>query len=250
MNELERRLHGLRDDVAFPATPDLARAVRVVIEPARQPPRVGRLRRVLVPALAVLVLALAGALAVPSARTAILELFRLGGVSIQRVDALPPVRPGLELELGAKVDLEDARDRAGFSVRRPSPEVFGEPDAVFFSPDIPGGRVSLLYGTERDVRLLVTEFRGTTTSGLITKLAGAGTRIEGVTIGESRGLWLEGRPHAVLFRDARGDIREDRYRLAANVLIWAERGVTYRLEGRFSRDEALSIASSMRSDDG
>jgi hypothetical protein len=38
---------------------------------------------------------------------------------------------------------------------------------------------------------------------------------------------------------------QDRVRLAANVLAWEQSGLLIRLEGTFSRDQALQIAASV-----
>ena len=37
-----------------------------------------------------------------------------------------------------------------------------------------------------------------------------------------------------------------RFRLAANVLLWEQDGLTLRLEGAFSKEQALLIAESVR----
>jgi hypothetical protein len=121
----------------------------------------------------------------------------------------------------------------------------GAPDAVFLSRGIPGGAVSLLYGSEDEPRLLVTQFRGSVAPELVKKTA-AGTRFTAVLVRGREGYWLSGAPHAVVFRDDEGVIREDRIRLAGNVLLWVEDGITFRLEGRMALPEALRIAESLR----
>src|SRR2546426_9394472 len=74
MTELERALVALGRELDLPPEPDLRSRVRERIE--RRP----RYRRVLVPALALLV-ALGIALAVPEARSAILRFFHIGAVT-------------------------------------------------------------------------------------------------------------------------------------------------------------------------
>ena len=59
------------------------------------------------------------------------------------------------------------------------------------------------------------------------------------------GIFITGAPHAVLFRDANGEIREDEYRLARNVLLWVEDGITFRLETGAGLDRALELAASL-----
>ena len=90
MTELERALLALGDELAFPDAPDVSDAVLRHLSSGDAPRR--RLnRRALVFAAAALVVALGAAMAVPQARTAILEFFGLRGATVQRVDSLPTV---------------------------------------------------------------------------------------------------------------------------------------------------------------
>ena len=102
MPELDVALRELGRHVEFPPTPDLASALHGRLERPR------RWRRPLAIALAVLVVAVGAVLAVPPARTAILDWLGLRGVSIVRVDELPPTPAVERLELGRQVTLEEA----------------------------------------------------------------------------------------------------------------------------------------------
>jgi hypothetical protein len=238
---LERALRELGAEVAFPPEPvfaqDVARRLRVA------PPRRRSWRRPAVLALAALVVAVGAVLAVEPARTALLDFFRIGGVTVERVDRLPPVEPRARLALGTPVTLAEARSAVDFPVLVPARA--GNPDAVFLSRGIPGGAVSLLYGDEDEARLLVTQFRGSVGGDLVKK-AGAETGFSSVVVRGTEGWWLSGAPHAVVFRDEDGVIRQERTRLAGNVLLWVEDGITFRLEGRMALPEALRIAESLR----
>ncbi len=105
---LEHELRAL--PIAFPDEPDLAPRVLARLErPAR--------RWWLVPALAAL--AVAGALfAIPQTRAAILDLFRIGGVEVQRVETQPraPVRPPA---LGREVSFATAQRTVDFPLLSP-----------------------------------------------------------------------------------------------------------------------------------
>jgi hypothetical protein len=237
---LERALRELAADLALPPEPVLAPAV--VRRLRERPPR-RSWRRPLVLAFAVLAVALGAVLAVEPARTALLDFFRIGGVTVERVDRLPPVMPRATLGLGSRVTLAEARRAVDFPVR--VPERAGAPDDVFVSRGIPGGAVSLLYGDEENLRLLVTQFRGDVEPDLVKKAA-AETTFTTVVVRGEEGYWLSGAPHAVMFRDENGEIREERNRLAGNVLLWVEDGVTFRLEGRMPLREALRLAESLR----
>src|SRR6187549_3215657 len=107
MPDLELQLRGLAGELEWPPTPDLATALRPRLERRRQLPW-----RPLAIALAVLVVALAAALAVPSARSAILRFFGFEGVTVQRVDKLPQAAPlGT---LGDRTTMAAARRRVDF----------------------------------------------------------------------------------------------------------------------------------------
>jgi hypothetical protein len=240
---LERALRELGAELAIPAEPPLAASVarRLREQPARRLAR-PLWRRPAVVALAVLAAVVAATLAVEPARTALFELLRIGGVSVERVDRLPEVRRDAPLGLGRRVSLDEARGAVGFPVLVPSDDA---PDGVFLSRGIPGGAVSLLYGDEDEPRLLVTQFRGSLQPDFVKKSA-SGTSFSSVLVRGVEGYWLSGAPHAVVFRDENGDIREDRNRLAGNVLLWVEDDVTFRLEGRMALPDALEIADSLR----
>ena len=220
MAELDVALRELGRHVEFPPTPDLASPVRARLERPR------RWRRPLAIALAVLVVAVGAVLAVPPARTAVLDWLGLRGVSIVRVDELPPT-PAIErLDLGRQVTLEEA------------PLWVLVPDDKPDSVHVGNGTVSLLWGTPDRVRLLLTEFRG---DAFIEKLIEPDERVERVTVNGEEGAWLE-QPHVVIFEDLRGRMRQSTARLAGRTLLWQHGEVTLRLEGDLSKEEALRIA--------
>jgi hypothetical protein len=227
--ELDAVLTELGRRVEFPPTPNLAPAVRRRLGVRRR-----SWRRPVALALAVLVVAIGAALAVPAARTAILDWLGLRGVHIVRVEELPPVPAVGNLDLGRPVTLAEARRRAPWLL---VPD--DVPDSVYISTGLPGGKVSLLWGTPTSVRLLLTEFRG---QAYIEKLIEPDAKVEPVEIG-SIGVWLE-EPHVLAFVDRHGRFREDTARLAGQTLLWQEDDVTLRLEGQLSKEEALRIARS------
>jgi hypothetical protein len=224
MPELDTALRELGRQVEFPPTPDLASAVRGRLER----PRPWRRSRPLAIALAILVVAVGAVLAVPPARTAILDWLGLRGVSITRVDDLPPTPPIGPLDLGRHVTLDQAPPWTLV------PD--DEPDSVF----VDDGTVHLLWGTPSDVRLLLTQFRG---DALVEKLVEGDAEVEPVTVNGRAGAWVE-QPHVVVFRDPRGRFRDNPARLAGKTLLWMKGDVTLRLEGDLSKAEALRIARS------
>jgi hypothetical protein len=242
--ELERELRGLGLALDFPPTPDLATAVRRrLVE--EQPRRGFALRRAVVLSFAVLAVAVGAVMAVPQARTAVLEWLGLRGVSIERTATQPqaPERPA-DLDLGERVSLAEASDRAPFAVRRS--DVLGEPDEVYVGSRTPAGEVAFVYrGENGAVRALLTQFRGSLERDLIQKSAGPETTIEPVRVDGAPGFWLAGEPHEFVFLDERGEPVFETLRLATNTLVWQAGRETLRLEGDFTKGEALRIAESL-----
>ena len=237
MTELERDLRELGLALDFPATPQLAHSVgRLVRAQARPRPRVSR--RSLAIALAVLLAAVGALLAVPSTRSAILDLFGLDGVTIERVDTLPPARRAPD-PVGSRVSLADAQRAVPYRILQPERPV----GRVYLDRSIPGGRVSIVWPC--CPRVVLSQFRGEALP-FIEKSAGRGTRIEAVTVNGGFGYWLSGRPHVVVYRDARGVVREETLRLAGNVLLWEQEGRTLRLEGQLTKQQALDLARGVR----
>jgi hypothetical protein len=239
MTPLERELQALAQSVDWPDGPDVTSHVAARIAEAR--PRPGRRRRVAL-VLAVAFAALVATLAVPPARTAILDWIGIGGAQIVQVDELPSLAPtpGLEI-LGDTVTLDEARARAGFQFAAP-PAGEPSPDEVLVAP---GTRVSYVWRDGGRVRLLVTQFPGDATDPrLVKKFVASGTRIEEVDVDGNRGLWLEGGPHAVLFVAPDGGVRDDVGWLAGNTLLVVAGGVTVRIEAELDRDDAIELAGS------
>jgi hypothetical protein len=214
---LEHALVALGRELELPPAPDLVPAVRARLEPRRS-------RRPLVLALAAAALvALVAALAVPQARSTILRFFHLGGVTIERVETLPPAqeRP-LTQGLGPRVSVEDASTVADFRPLLP-PGI----DHVYVNE---GAILVLLQAHDRPV--LLTEFRG---GMYMKKILGGQTRIEEVRVGRDYGLWVAGARH--VFR-----MPSQAPRMAGNVLLWTHGDITLRLEGRLTKAEAVRLA--------
>ena len=245
MPELERALRDLGRELSFPPTPELAAAVgdRLRVEPFVRR-RWPRRRRRLVLALAVALVALSAALAVPAARTAILEFFGIGGVSVERVERLPAYDRWQRLVRGELVEFDEAQAAVDFRILAP-PTKGGcrRCGKVFLDRSVAGGLVTFVWPGETP-RLLLMEFRGEAVP-FARKQIGPGTRVEQPLVDDHPALWIEGAEHVVLFADRRGRIHE-RPRLARNVLIWERGGVTLRLEGDIPKRQALDLAHALR----
>jgi hypothetical protein len=226
MSELERELRDLGAALAFPETPDLAAPVRRGLAPQREG---SPWRRLALGAALVLVALLAG-LALPQARTAILRFFGVGAVRIEIVDRLPAVRLAPAIDQNTQITAAEAP----FRILRSG--LLGTPDGIYSEL----GVVTLVYGSTSRARLLVTEIAGTPLEPqTIKKLLTVSTEVEPVTVpgATDQALWISGRPHAVHLPGAPP-------RIAGNTLIWQAGGLTLRLEGKLSREDAVRIAAS------
>jgi len=239
MSELERSLVALGRELDVPEEPDLVSRVRQRLEPRRAP---FRRRRWVIAVVVALVAALGATLAIPEARSAFLRVLTIGGERIEIVDELPDVEAQAELELllGERVTLERARAESDFELR----ELDEAPDRVYVGER---GTVWFLYGTPEAVRLLVaqTPRHEVDEPALLKKLAGSGTQVEEVSVGGADGVFISGDPHFLFLLDENGNAVEDSARLAADVLIWDEGGVAYRLEGELELEQALALARAL-----
>jgi hypothetical protein len=271
--DLERALADLAAAIEFPATPDLAAAVTARLgeaptAPAPPSPAVrarrwlaglAGWRRLAAAGLAVVLLAAAVLVASPGTREAVARRLGLRGIGVELGGPPPPTvttTPGgrLELGLGDRVTLEEARRRVDWPVLVPAVAGLGQPDAVYVNEAVPsGGRVDLVYRARpglpaspfTDVGLLITEFQGRPTPEFLKKVTAMGV-VEQVTVGGEPGYWFSGEPHFFTYQDAAGTLREEQTRLAGNTLIWQRGDLTLRLEGELPKDEAIRIAESMR----
>lgn len=241
MNGLERELTALSAAVEWPEAPDLASTVAErLAEPSRPP---WHARRPLAIVVAVVLAAVLAVLAVPPARTAILDWLGIGGARIVRVDALPLLPLDRDLDvLGRRATLAETRALAGFPFADP-PRDEPEPDEIRLAP---GMRVSYVWRDGADARLVVTQFPGRVGDpALLKKLAGDATRIDRFTVDGDTAVWLEGGPHVVLFVAPDGLIGEDQGWLAGNTLLVDRDGTTVRVEGALGRSDAVDLVRAM-----
>jgi hypothetical protein len=231
--ELELQLGRLAAAVEFPPAPDLRAAVRASIER----PQRSRLRWVALAAV-VLVVLLGALLAVPSARTTLFRWLGIEGVTLSFVERLPTGAVRGRADLGVRAPFAKARARAAFQVVDP-PASLGTPAVYYRVPPL-GGLVTFLYGTPARARLLLSELKGDYRPFFLKTIAQS-TTTEELEIDGVPALWIQG-AHSVEYADLQGNFESEPLRLANRVLLWEHGGVTFRLEGRLTRDEAVRIA--------
>ena len=250
--DLESALDDLRATVAFPSTPAISRAVGEQLRQERADANAQRVApsrwRVQWPFRRALALAVVIALLVVG--TAVGVGLGLGGLRLTFVEGTPhPLRaPALvgERGLGDRVTLDEARERVDFPILVPTVADLSGPEAVYVSDVPPGGQVALLYTTEHDVNLLLTEFRADIGPGTFQKVIDAGVRVESVTVNGRGGYWIAGGEHVLGYLDANGREVTEMTRVIGDTLIWEQDGLTLRIEGAESLADALRIAESVR----
>ncbi|MCC2629026.1 MAG: uncharacterized protein K0S14_2676 [Thermomicrobiales bacterium] len=160
--------------------------------------------------------------------------------------------------LGRPVTLAEAQAAVDFPVRVPTAAGFDAPGEIYLVDQEEGAMVSFVYpaapglpaSDETGVGALLIQFRGEADRGLIEKGlpddGAQGTHLEAVSVSGDPGFWISGAPHGffLVCYDA-GECRQERYRLAGNVLLWEQDGVTLRLESALSLQDALAIAESV-----
>jgi hypothetical protein len=218
MAELERSLRTLAAELDWPATPEPV----LVLAPRRRD-----VRRALLAAVALAVVAAAVALSVPSARSAILHALHLGSDTVVRVDTLPRA-PSVPLGryVGPAVGTAKARSALGGQLHLPPRLHAG---ALHLQDSIVS---TLLHAPEP---VLFSELRSD--GYLLKKLTFSSTHVIGVVVDGNAGLWITGAKHVIVFPDAPP-------RLAGNVLVWQRGTITYRLEAPHLRlADARTIAA-------
>ena len=149
MNELEQRLHLLGGELEYPPEPDVAAAVL-----ARLDRRPFPWRTAVAIAGAVLAAAVIAAFAVPQARTTILKWFHLRGVTVERVETLPPaVERSQTPGLGRPLSRAEAERAVGF--RLALPPLAHEPRRVY----VVGDALASVMLRAEGRSILLSEFR-------------------------------------------------------------------------------------------
>jgi hypothetical protein len=258
VDALGTRLAAAASVAAWPATPDLAaRLVERLQAPAGPDLRPGvlarigeagrgggrprpRLGRALVLALVAL-LALAGVAAALG--------FRLPGFELLRTSETPAAGSGLSL--GSPVPLAEVLTGDGPDVRLPV--ALPPPDTAYVLGAADRTIVTVAWRAEpgqrtigdTDLALTLSAVRGGTEEPLVRKIAGPGTFVEAVRVGDDPGWWISGAPHEVLFVRPDGTIGVLAEGIAGDTLVFARDGTLYRLETALGRERTLELAGAM-----
>jgi hypothetical protein len=260
--DLEHALREIAPQVAFPPTPDLAGTIRARIAaeqaqsgPARSWSALLRPRRLAVAFLVLLLVAAAALALSPGLRTSVANRLGVHGIEIIFVEETPtpaatPV--GTTLLFGEKVTLAEAQTRAGYPIQIPAE--LGSPDEVYLRQLSAGPMVTMLYrsrpglpeASETGVGALLMQFPASGEVEQIVKriTMGSGSMIPASVDGVT-GYWVTGSTELVIAQDPSADFPESISRPSANVLIWEQDGMVYRLELDTQMSDAISIAESL-----
>jgi len=256
MRDLEEALRELGRSVPYPELRSQSTAVVSRLEVPRRPRQ--RSRRMLAFAVAVAVALAAASLAFSAVRSAIEHWFGFAGERIVIVHKLPrlPRAESLELGVGNRLPLSAAQKALPYPA--PVPRIPGrEPPAGVYLRQIstirgPVFRLSLLWGKPHAYRLLFSATPRTPAfeqarGDVVRKRLGADELVKPyswTSVDGRRALWIGVRHQ---YFATRGSIDRDfAGRPADHVLLWESDRFTFRLEGAFSVDQALSLAGSVR----
>jgi len=235
---LVAELRALGDFLDLPEPADQRAAVRRRL--TRADPGRHRVRRWLVAVVAAVVGAVA---VVPPARAAVVDavdgLLRVAGIEVRR-EAPPrglPARPS-PLPSIRSAALDEARRAALFPVRVPA--ALGVPDQVLLADPDRAGAPRVVTLTYRGGAVRLDQFDGAM-SPMFFKTAPDAQWVE---LGTGNGIWVPG-PHPVTYVGRDGIEHTETARLAGPTLIWVDAGVTYRLEGLSTLEQALAVGHSL-----
>jgi hypothetical protein len=240
---LEQLVERIAALTVYPPTPALrSRVTAAIARPSATPPRLRLRPGVVLAALAVIALAVAGAaLAAPSSRSAIAEFFGVEGSTIERLPTPPPgvtptpLPPASDpASIATPVSLDEAERSIGF--RPAAPPDAGDPLAVY----------AKTYGGTESVAILRFEAYDLWEMRARDVRFGKGLP-EGVverdtTVRGRPAYWIEGGPHVVYLFDQRGDLPGSERTVARDTLIWRTDFALYRLETTLSQADAQRVA--------
>jgi len=265
MDSLETRLRAVAQNMPYPPTPDIAGMVtlRLSRTSVRKPVLERKARRwqIALEGITLIVVLLTGLLAVPAVRAAVVEFLQIGVIRIfiPEPTPTPTVNPSATSqptptaqpsptpfdlvslgEIGGETTLEVAVEKAGFPLQLPTyPPDLGKPDRVFVQDA--NGALIILAWTAPDhpekAELILFEIAPGSWAGQ----KGAPVTVERTSVNGQEAVWAEG-PYALYLTNGNVEFRRI---VGGHVLLWAEDGITYRLESTLTLVEALQIAESL-----
>jgi hypothetical protein len=262
-DSLEKLLRQAGRDFIYPPTPDVAGQVTLRMNRSARPQPGWRSR--LTWAAAITLLVLAALWAVPPVRAQILQFLQFGAVRIflstptptptlaPTQTAIPntktppptltPSPPPSILDLGGETTLAQAQQSLNFPILLPTyPADLGPPDKVYLQ-DLGGPTVILVWlqpGDPAQVRMSLIALGPGSFAGKF-----APETMTSTTVNGKDALWLQGN-HALILSRRDASTGNVELMVNANVLLWMEGEITYRLETSLPLDEARRVAESLK----
>ena len=200
-------------------------------------------------ALATAIAALLVVVLVPPVRAAVLDLFRIGGVTVREVpspsggSATSDPEGAAPTSAGAVVvgSIEDASNRVGFDIDTP-PEL-GTPTTIAVTR---GARVVEVTWGRGAGSTTLDVFNGSLSFGYLKSVWEAVTPTD---VAGKEAVWFAA-PHLIEWTDRAGVTVASAPRVAGPTLVWVDRDqagreITYRLEGPDTLEAAKAIAESV-----
>lgn len=244
---IDSLLRRAADAFAYPPTPPVLQGVRAAMarpvplaKPGRWIPG-GLSFRPALAALAVIAVAIGALLAVPASRSAVADLFDIGNVRVEDGPTTQPTAPVLATNSFARPSsLAEALGVVDFPLRLPTMDGQRlDPEAVYLQGEESGLPVVIAVYNDAGLDLYQTRL------GTFGKGNGEDGFVETSFDGHSA-LWIEAGGHIAQFYDAQGRlVIESRRSVDWGTLLWAEDGITYRLETDLSMEDAITVAQSL-----
>ncbi|MFN8420140.1 MAG: hypothetical protein U0528_12995 [Anaerolineae bacterium] len=257
--QVEALLHDVAQRYHYLDIPDIAGAVRQRLNSKQQ--TIWRPNMALRVVLLVLIIGLLTIIFVPQVRAFVLEVLRIGNITIIRETPTPTqtatlnptetrtLRPTVPptatplpsvLSLAGETTLEDLQAQVNFAIPLPSyPADLGAPDRVYRTK-LQGLLVTLVWldhSSSGSVRLVLEILDP---SAYAAKNYPFGDE-QAVKVNGQEGLWISSVHQIAYFAGNSQLVRT----VDANVLLWSVGRLTYRLETKLPLEEALKIAESL-----
>lgn len=259
---LATRLEQVAPDFPYPPLPDIEQRVNHQLAQETSPRPLQTYRWAW--AIIVVGVVLAGVLAVPPVRAALLEILQLGSVRILLSEptptaTVPPPTPDANLatsipppnsaplssvlDLAGETTLAEAQAQIDFTLRLPTyPADVGQPNRVFLQES--GGPIIIMVWLDPDqpdqVKLSLHLLGKNTYAQKIQPQL-----IEHTEVNGQPALWTHG-PYLLQFQDGNTTTTNPGRLIDGHTLIWLEDEITYRLETDLPLTEAVRVAESLR----
>lgn len=236
-NRWEEHVRDTARHFPYPPTPNLAARFR---HPRRSHFHTPRLR---VTFALLLLVFLLGLLTVPGVRAGVVDFLQIGTVRLWYMSPKPTrALSDSGLLLGEPITLAEAQAEVWYPILLPIyPDSIGTPDELYLLNPEEDGIHLIWHATDSHPELRLTQFGD---GFWVNKWGPALEPSPSVQVNGRYGVWAPG-PHTWSFRGMDGN-RSITVPEGYNVLIWANRNVTYRLESTLSQAEAVKVAESLK----